>query len=770
MGIVSSTGLSSGINYQELIAKTLEIEQRPIKLLEERKSSLSTISAEYTKLSTTLSSLKASSSALADIAAFNPNTLSVSKTSGGVELLTATASRTASEGLHQVTVNQLAQAHSLASQGFLDSTTTGVASSSGTFTFRVGSGGKETSVSVNSTTTLTQLRDAINNANGDAKASILNDGSATNPYRLVLTSKKTGLARDITITSNPTTLDFTNKKVEAAYAATTNSFTGTVSSNQGNNYTGTTNKTFLVKIVSAGAAGTATYKYSTDGGITFKGSNGATYDGTNAITTQGALTNYIDGNASSNSTNEGVQISFGSGTLAADDTFSIDVFNPTLVSAQDAVLEIGNLTLSRDTNTVTDAIQGLTLNLLKADSDQAIDIKVQTDTSEIKKKIKDFIAAYNTAIKFVNDQLTADPQNATPKPLLGEVNALQIKKQLQDTITALVPGASTTYNSLSRIGVTSSKTSGQLSLDESKLDSALADSVTNVTRLFAGIGVASDANVEYVSKTSATQPGIYSIAVSTAPTKATVTGGSAVPSAGITAAEILTVSVYSNATKTGDTPLAVSVSLAAGSKASDIVNAINTAFATKGIKASASKTSDGKIRVTATNYGDDYKVTIVSNQAATNQSGIGTTTLSNQGVDIAGLINGHIADGAGEVLSARTGFPEAGIKVKVPVATAGLFGTLTISSGVADRLASFLDRTTKLKGTIDTRQQGINNTLKTIDKDIQRKSRAISRLEVTLTLQFNRLETVLGQFKSQSEAVTSALTQLNNLATTISKR
>lgn len=770
MGIVSSTGLSSGINYQELITKSLEIEQQPIKLLEERKVSLSTISAEYTKLSTTLSSLKSSSSALADIAAFNPNTVSVTKTSGGVELLSATASRTASAGLYSVTVNQLAQANSIASQGFVDNTTTGVASSSGTFTFRVGAGGKETSVSVNSTTTLTQLRDAINNAGGDATASILNDGSGSNPYRLVLSGKKPGLARAITVTSNPTTLDFTNKKVEAAFAATTNSFTGTVTSNEGNNYTGTTNKTFLVKIVTAGAAGAATYKYSTDGGITFKGSNGATYDGTNAITTQGAQTNYIDGNASSNSTNEGVKVSFGSGTLAADDSFSIDVFNPTLVSAQDAVLQVGNLTFSRDSNTVTDAIQGLTLNLLKADSTQTIDIKVQTDTSEIKKKIKDFIVGYNASIKFVNDQLTADPKNATPKPLLGEVNALLIKKQLQDTITALVPGSSATFNSLSRIGITSSKTSGQLSLDDSKLATALEDNVTNVTRLFAGVGVSSDANVEYVGKTSSTQPGVYSVAVSTAPTKATVTGSTAVPSAGILAAENLTVSLYSNATKTGDTPLAATVSLAAGSKASDIVNAINTAFATKGIKASASKTSDNKIRVTATNYGDDYKVTIVSNQAATDQSGVGTTTLSNQGVDIAGLINGHGADGVGEVLTARSGFPEAGIKLKVPVTSTGLFGNVILSSGAADRLTAFLDRTTKLKGSIDTRQQGINTTLKSIDKDIERKSKAIGRLEVTLTLQFNRLETLLGQFKSQSEAVTNALGSLSNLATTISRR
>ncbi len=770
MGIVSSTGLSSGINYQELIAKSLEIERRPITLLEERKVSLSTISAEYTKLSTTLSTLKASSTALADVAAFNPNTTSVSKTSGGTELIRAVAGRTASEGLYQVTVNQLAQAHSIASQGFVDNTTTAVASSSGTLTFRVGAGGKETSVSVNSTTTLTQLRDAINSANGDATASILNDGSGSNPYRLVLTAKKPGLARSITVTSNPTTLDFTNKKVEAAFASTSNSFTGTVSSNEGNNYTGTTNKTFLVKIVSAGAAGAATYKYSTDGGITFKGSNGATYDGTNAITTQSALTNYIDGNASSNSTNEGVQVSFGAGTLAADDTFSIDVFNPTLVSAQDAVLEIGNLTFSRDTNLVTDAIQGLTLDLLKADANETIDIKVSTDTSEIKKKIKDFISSYNIAIKFVNDQLTADPQNAAPKPLLGEVNALLIKKQLQDTITALVPGSSATYNSLGRIGISSSKTSGQLSLDEGQLATALGDNVTNVTRLFAGLGVPSDTNVEYVSKTSATQPGIYSVAVSTAPTKATVTGSTAVPSAGILAAELLTISLYSNATKSNDTPLAVSVSLAAGSKASDIVNAVNSAFATKGIKASASKTSDNRIQVSATNYGDDYKVTIVSNQAATDQSGIGTTTLSNQGVDIAGLINGQGADGVGEVLTARAGFPAAGLKIKAPVSSTGLFGAITLSSGTADRLTAFLDRTTKLKGSIDTRQQGINTSLKTIDRDIARKTREIGRLEVNLTLQFNRLETLLGQFKTQSDAVTSALGQLNNLATSISRR
>ena len=770
MGIVASSGLASGINYQDLIAKSLEIEQGPITLLQERKASLQTVSVEYNKLSLQLSTLKGASSSLASISSFNPNTVSTTKTSAGIELLSATVSKAGVAGSYQVHVNQLAQAHSLASQGFVDQTTTAVASSSGSFSFRVGGGGKDTTISVGTTTTLTQLRDAINSAGGDVSASILNDGSGSNPYRLVLSGNDAGGAKTVTITSNPTTLDFTNKKVEAAYAATTNSFTGTVSSNEGNTYTGTTNKSLLVKIVGAGAAGVATYKYSIDGGITFKGANGAAYDGTNAITSQAALTNYIDSNASSNTTNEGVKVAFGAGTLAADDVFTVDVFNPTLQSAQDAVIQVGNSTLTRPTNTVDDAIQGVTLNLLKADSGETIDLQIKKDTTSIRNKVKDFVTAYNAAIKYVNDQLTFDPKVAGAKPLLGESTATILKKQIQDTITSAVPGAGTEFNSLSAVGVTSSKGSGQLTLDEADLSAALSKSLTDVTRVFSGIGVASQASIEFVGKTTNTRPGAYSIQVTTVPTKATITGGGAVPAGGITSSEILTVSLYTDATNSTSTPLAASVTLGAGSKASDIVNALNSAFATKGMAVSASKNSDNKIVLTGTHYGDDFKIVAFSNQAATNQSGIGTTTLSSQGVDIAGLLNGHPAVGVGETLTSKSGFPESGLKLKAPVTTVGSYGTIAVSSGAADRLASFLDTATKSKGRIETRVNGISSEIGRIDKDIARKNQQLGRLQQRLTEQFARLESTLAKFQVQSQSVGSSLSSLSNLAVTISKR
>ncbi|WP_447972126.1 flagellar filament capping protein FliD [Nitrospira sp. Kam-Ns4a] len=716
MAITLSTGVSSGINYDEILGKLLAIEQRPIALLQQRKGDLVGKSTELSNLSVQVSDLKAKASALANLANFNNKTVTVTKSTQGVDLVSASATSDAAVGQYQVMVSQLAQAHSIAAQGFVDQNTTAVAGSSGTFKFRVGPAGKETSVAVSTRMTLVQLRDAINAAGGDATAAIVNDGSGSNPYRLVLTAKNAGAANTISITSNPTDLDFTNKKVEAAYAATTNSFTGTVSSNAGNTYTGTTNKTFLVKIVTAGAAGAATYKYSTDGGVTWLGSNGAAYNGSNAITTQGALTNYIDGAAASNSTNEGVQIAFGAGTLASGDTFTVDVFNPTLQSAQDAVLTVGNLTLSSASNTVTNAIQGVTLKLLKADSTETVDLTVSTDSTDIKGRVKDFVNAYNKAIQYLNDQLSFDPKNGQAKPLLGDLTATSLKRQLQGLITSVVPGASAGLNSLSTIGITSSKTTGQLTLNESKLEAALAKSVTDVTRLFVGLGVPSHSAIEYVGKTADTKPGVYAVEVTTAPTKATVVANTAVPSGGITQAETLTVSLYSNATVATDSPVSTSVSLSAGSTISDIVNALNSAFATKGMALSASS-SGGKIKLTATNYGDDYKIVAFSNRADDgNQSGIGTTALSGTGVDVAGRLGSHKAEGKGEVLTSSSGFGESGLSVKAPVSSAGTYGTVTVSAGVADRMASLLEAATKDKGAIQTRLDGLSKSIEDLDQ------------------------------------------------------
>ena len=83
----------------------------------------------------------------------------------------------------------------------------------------------------------------------------------------------------------------------------------------GGNYTGDANTTFIVEIMADGAAdGTAKYRVSTDGGLSFDDNGGIGFD----VTSNGPL-----------AIADGVTINFeDDGTLRTGDRFSIDTFNP----------------------------------------------------------------------------------------------------------------------------------------------------------------------------------------------------------------------------------------------------------------------------------------------------------------------------------------------------------------------------------------------------------------------------------------------------------
>ena len=120
-------------------------------------------------------------------------------TSSDDEVLDATAEARAAAGSYSFTVDALAQPEILASQGYasLDA-----AVGSGTFSITVGSGAAKVITVGSADATLAGLRDAINESGADVTASIVNTGSGSQPYKLVLTSKKSGAANTITIDAN----------------------------------------------------------------------------------------------------------------------------------------------------------------------------------------------------------------------------------------------------------------------------------------------------------------------------------------------------------------------------------------------------------------------------------------------------------------------------------------------------------------------------------------------------------------------------------------
>jgi flagellar hook-associated protein 2 len=178
-------GLISGLDTNSILDQLAQAAQAPITRMQSQEDQLKQQSTAWSQLEAALLAFSTSAVSLA-----TPDTFDTQKASvNHADLAAATASSDAMSGMYSFSVEQLAQSHQVASQGFADTSATEVGS--GTISLAVGDA-DPTVISVDGFT-LAELRDAINAADAGVSASIINDGSSA-PYRLVLTSKTSGLA------------------------------------------------------------------------------------------------------------------------------------------------------------------------------------------------------------------------------------------------------------------------------------------------------------------------------------------------------------------------------------------------------------------------------------------------------------------------------------------------------------------------------------------------------------------------------------------------
>jgi len=207
MAAVSSLGIGSGLDLNGLLAGIKASEQAPLAALQKQQTSYTTKLTAYGQLSGALSGLQAATAALAKPELFQ----GVKASSTATDVLTAAALSTASSGTYNLNVTQLSQAQSLATTGQLtagtnvgDGTTaTRVQFEFGTTSGTVFTGDATRTQSLDidpARSSLVDIAKAINaKTTLGLTAAIVNDGGAT-PFRLVLTSTKTGEASSMRIT------------------------------------------------------------------------------------------------------------------------------------------------------------------------------------------------------------------------------------------------------------------------------------------------------------------------------------------------------------------------------------------------------------------------------------------------------------------------------------------------------------------------------------------------------------------------------------------
>jgi len=172
-----------------------------------------------------------------------------------------------------------------------------------------------------------------------------------------------------------------------------------------------------------------------------------------------------------------------------NDTFSLDTSglsggtyaNPTMSnvqSAQQAHIQVDSIDIYSDTNTFSEAIQGVTLDLLTADTGgtSTSRFSLSSDPDSTTTKIKDFVNAYNSVINFIATQKDADWGH--------DSTFTSTKRQMQSLLTETI-NVSGSYSSLSDLGIATQR-DGTLLVNSTDLSDALTTDFDGVISLFTG--------------------------------------------------------------------------------------------------------------------------------------------------------------------------------------------------------------------------------------------------------------------------------------------
>jgi flagellar hook-associated protein 2 len=479
--LISALGAGSGVDVASLAQNLVDAEGAPQKNAINAKITKNEARISgYSAMSFVLSQVNTAMTALKDQSSFN--TLSASNTNTAA--FDVSASTSAATGAHDIEVLRLAKAQRTVSDGLASPTTTL-------------NGGLAISVSV-----YVGAKPTMTSVAGTGDAATGTRQTATVSFTPLLAGQSVTVA-GLTYKATSAT---TAAEVAAAFSGLAGNATssttapkGTVSGTLTGFSAGVSDGTGNLTFTSTAAGTTAAFAMSSAapkltiaaGQDTPQGIVNAINAASNGVTAQ--LVNTGDG------TSNPYQIiltgKVGSSNVfsySAQDANGADIsgvsFNPanaTNQTAADAKVKVDGITYVRTSNALTDVVPGLTINL-KGLTTSAASVNLTRDNTPIKDKINALVTSYNDAISIFKE--VSDTKSTLPTygaTLVGDSTLRSIKQQLRGMFTGASSTPGSSVGALWQLGISLDQ-SGVMSLDATKLDTALTNNYDDVVKTFTG--------------------------------------------------------------------------------------------------------------------------------------------------------------------------------------------------------------------------------------------------------------------------------------------
>ncbi|WP_373388110.1 flagellar filament capping protein FliD [Pseudomonas alcaligenes] len=490
-------GVGSGIDIDSIVTALVNAEKAPKtqqldrleKATTSRFSALGTLKGSLSAFQTAVQSLNKTS-------IFETRTASTNNSS----VLTAKAASSAIAGKYSVQVEQLASSSKVGLQSVATSTTT---FNSGKLTISAGSSSIEVDVT-DDNNTLAGIRDSINEQGKSAgiSATIVSDASGS---RLVLSSSKAGEGNDIAVAVTE------DGVTSGSVALTTQAFQPSASLRLPSFASGPTT-TFQGGDIAI-TAGDVNLNVTIPDGFTLEdvrdmiNINGNPQGISAAIETDASGSRLVL--SSSNGTGLMASVTSTGGAIGSN---ALTTLNPAsgvmatvsgpnsttgaagiITKAQSAVLYVDGLKVVSESNSVTSAIDGVTLNLASVQSSadiaagKTVDVTVGIDKATVKSNLQKFVDAYNSLMTTAG-QLTAvvpvgEDENPVTGALVGDATVRGLVAGLRGELVKMAGDSG--VRALAELGITTQK-DGTLKIDDTVLTTALDSNFDKVAEYLAG--------------------------------------------------------------------------------------------------------------------------------------------------------------------------------------------------------------------------------------------------------------------------------------------
>jgi flagellar hook-associated protein 2 len=443
---ISFSGLATGLDTGSIVEQLMAAERAPITSLQSDRTWLLSRQQGYKTFDSKLNSFLSGIQKLGSSDDLQQKTASVSRddflsASVGVDALPGTS--------YQIEVVSLAQVQKGVSQGYQDKE----AASFGMGSLTLNVGDDVTTIAIDETNNSLQgIMEAINAADSGVTASIINDGTDS-PYRLVLTGADVA----------------TSFSLESDLPQ----FNGDVTTLTTGGYADAEAALF--------GGGTLSLSTGFDIAITANSSLNAIRDAINAESALTGVSATVEDDGSG-----GYKLSLAGGDIVSTDLSGGDGADPfSMATTQDATqahIRVDNIDIYSTSNTLSEAVPGVTLDLLSAEEGTTTNLTVDLNEDAIKAQIKSFVTGYNDVVSFVTSQSSINGSDGGI--LSGDSGLSMVKRRLQNMLTQQMSNSGT-FTALSQLGLQTQR-NGTLELDDDILTDAIQNDLSSVEKLLVG--------------------------------------------------------------------------------------------------------------------------------------------------------------------------------------------------------------------------------------------------------------------------------------------